>query len=96
MCVDATAAHAADASQDSECLLTGSFSPDGLNYFITINDRDRGTLRRTARCSGTAELASLLLSHPAASPHPPSVQSNDCPLHAPYYFLSSAVVASPG
>lgn len=70
LCVSMPAAHAGDASQDSECLLTGSFSPDGLNDFITINDRDRGTLRRIARCSGTAELPALFLSHPAASPQP--------------------------
>lgn len=54
----------------AECLLTGSFSPDGLNDFITINDRDRGSPRRVARCSGTAEVPLLFSSHPAASSHP--------------------------
>lgn len=50
-----------DASPDSKCLLTGSFTSDSLNDFVTINDRDRGTPRCVARCSGTAVLPVPLL-----------------------------------
>lgn len=80
-----------------ECLLTGSFSPDGLNDFITINDRDRGSPRCVARCSGTAGLPILCFSH--TQPHlliPPSVQSNDCPLHAPYHSILSIFLSHRG
>lgn len=50
-----------DASPDSKCLLTASFTSDSLNDFITINDRDGGAPRRVARCSGTAVLPVPLL-----------------------------------
>lgn len=54
-------APADDASPDSKCLLTGSFTSDSVNDFVTINDRDPGALRRVARCSGTAALPVPLL-----------------------------------
>lgn len=78
-----------------ECLLAGSFSPDGLNDFITINDRDHGAPWRLARCSGTAAHPSLLSVSPLSLHSPlthsllPSVSLADCPLHVPCIALYS-------
>lgn len=63
LCESMPAVPADAASPDSKCLLSGSFTSDSLNDFITINDRDCGAPRGVARCSGTAELPALVLAH---------------------------------
>lgn len=84
-----------------ECLLAGSFSPDGLNDFITINDRDYGAPWRLARCSGTAAHPSLLSVSPLSLHSPlthsllPSVSLADCPLHVPCNALYSTFSSPP-